>query len=138
MTTVDDRDLLSDTHIVIWLATDPQRIPLAWLTLIQEARRRYVSHVTALEGQIKNDKNPELFEFSLQSYEGAVREFSLRELPITYEDIRAFGLMKFLHRDPFDRLLMTQAARMDLCLVTQDHDILRTAERFKAFHILTA
>jgi PIN domain nuclease of toxin-antitoxin system len=133
-----EQELLLDTHIVIWLASDLQRIPLAWLALIEMARRRYVSHATALEIQIKYLKNPDLFGFSLDSYERAVEELSLDQLPIAYADIKAFGSMTFLHRDPFDRLLMAQASRRNLCLVTQDKDIRRTADRYKAFRVLDA
>jgi PIN domain nuclease of toxin-antitoxin system len=130
------RDLLLDTHILIWLASDVDRIPTPILKIIEEANHRFVSHITALEIQIKHSKSPQLFDFSLNFYEEAMKEFSLEELPLTYSDIHTLDAMKFLHRDPFDRVLMAQAATRKLHLVTQDVDIVRTARRFKAFNIL--
>jgi len=130
-----DNDLLLDTHIVIWMATDPDRIPLDLLEAIGQVENRFVSHVSALEIQLKHRKNPALLPFSLRHLERAMKEFSCTELPISFEDIDALGKMKFLHHDPFDNLLMAQAANRGLYLATLDSDILRTFQKHKAFHV---
>lgn len=129
-------DLLLDTHIAVWLATDPERIPAAILNALKTAHRKLVSHVTALEIQLKNRKSPTVFRFSLQNLEQFMKEFSCTELPLAYSDIAMLGKMEFLHRDPFDRLLMSQARARSLPLVTLDKDILRTFRRYKAFPVL--
>lgn len=126
-------DLLLDTHIVMWMAIDPDRIPLPLLEGIEAAKHCFVSHVTALEIQWKALKSRRHFTFSLGHLERTMREFSLKELPIVYQDIKRLGEMTFLHRDPFDRLLMAQAAQKDLPLVTVDKDILLTFKRYKQF-----
>lgn len=66
-----------------------------------------------------------------------MKEFSCRELPIEYEDIRALDRMRFLHPDPFDRLLMSQAARRPVYLATLDPNIIKTFKAEKAFDIFT-
>ena len=129
------RDLLLDTHIIIWMATAPSRIPAKLLAAIEEVDRRYVSHVTAFEIQLKNLKSPGAFPFSLRHLENAMKEFSCTELPITSQDINSLGEIEFLHSDPFDRLLMAQARNRELFLATLDKDILRTFERHKAFRV---
>ena len=132
------RDLLLDTHIVIWMATDPDRIPLQLLEWIEEADTRFVSHVTALEIQLKNIKSPDAFPFSLLQLEQTMKEYTCTELPITYQDINSLGQMRFLHSDPFDRLLMAQARNRKIKLVTLDKDILRTFQRSRQFSVLQA
>ena len=127
------RDLLLDTHIVIWMATDPDRIPVRLQNTIEEVKHRFVSHVSALEIQLKNLKNRAAFPFSLRHLEQAMKEYSCTELPITYQDVNALGSMEFLHPDPFDRLLMAQAKQRSICLATMDKDILRTFDRYQAF-----
>jgi PIN domain nuclease of toxin-antitoxin system len=42
-----------------------------------------------------------------------------------------------LHQDPFDRLLMAQAANQKVYLATLDQDIVRCFHRDKAFAIYT-
>ena len=130
-------DLLLDTHIVISMAIDPDRIPVSVLEAIEGARRRFVSHISALEIQVKHEKSPKEFGFALEFYEAAMKEFALEELPLTYSDIKAMKKMEFLHRDPFDRILMTHAVARNLLFVTQDKDIIRTAKKFKGFHLIT-
>lgn len=44
----------------------------------------------------------------------------IRPLPITMEHARAAGALPHHHRDPFDRMLVAQARREDLTLVTHD------------------
>lgn len=88
----------------------------------------WVSHVTALEIQLKAQKNPTAFQFSLQHLKRTMKEFSLKELPISYLDIKK-------HKDPFELLLMAQAAQRDLALVKVDKDIRLTFERHKEFRV---
>ena len=130
-------DLLLDTHIIIWLATDPDKIPVYLLEMIEIASHRFVSHISALEIQIKHHRSPDQFGFSLEHYSASMKEFAMEELPLTYADIRALDSMQFLHRDPFDRILMTQAASRKLRLVTQDTQIIATGKAFKAFELLS-
>jgi PIN domain nuclease of toxin-antitoxin system len=127
------RDLLLDTHVLVWMATDPDRIEIHLLHAVEEASHRFVSHVTALEIQIKHQKNPKAFPFSLHYLEQSMKEFSCQELPITYSDIQKLDQMEFLHSDPFDRILMAQSASRNVRLITLDEDILRTAKRYKSF-----
>jgi PIN domain nuclease of toxin-antitoxin system len=115
------------------MSEDPDRIPLSVLELIEAAEVRLVSHATVLEVQFKYLKNSKTFPFSLDHLEQAMKEFSCTALPISYADIQKLGQTAFLHADPFDRLLMAQAANGNLRLVTMDEKILRTAERWGAF-----
>lgn len=129
--------LLLDTHIVIWMATEPDRIPKALLQAIQAVETRFVSHASAWEIQIKHEKHGLKFDFSLDQLEQTMKAFSCKELPIAYADLRGLDRMRFLHSDPFDRLLMSQASRRSVYLATLDQNIIRTFEIEKAFHLFT-
>lgn len=130
------KDLLLDTHIVMWMAVEPKRIPTRWRTSIEAAERCFVSHVTAFEIQLKALKSSPHFGFSLHHLEQTMKAFSLKELPIGYDDIKKMDEMTFMHRDPFDRLLMAQSANRSRLFVTTDKDILLTAKQFKQFQVL--
>ena len=125
--------LLLDTHVLIWMATDPERLPDSLANAIKTVRTRFVSHATAWEIQVKQEKHGSRFGFSLDQFEAAMKAFSCTELPIEYRDIRALTRMRFVHPDPFDRVLMSQAANRAVYLATLDQDIIKTFEREKAF-----
>jgi PIN domain nuclease of toxin-antitoxin system len=129
--------LLLDTHVVIWMATDPERLPGSLLRAVETARTRFVSHASAWEIQIKHEKYGARFNFSLDQLEQAMKAFSCTELPIEYKDIRNLNQMRFLHPDPFDRLLMSQASLRPLHLATLDQNIIATFENDKAFYLFT-
>jgi PIN domain nuclease of toxin-antitoxin system len=128
--------LLLDTHIVVWMATAPHKIPKRLLAAIEIAPTRFVSHVTAIEIQFKYSKNAEVFPFSLDHLEQTMKEFSCTELPLSFGDIKTVGQMTTLHRDPFDRLLMAQASNRNIHLATLDRDILRCSRKYKGFKVL--
>lgn len=128
-------DFLLDTHIVIWMASAPDRIPKRLLMAIEDARNRFVSHVTAFEVQLKHLKDAAAFPFTLEHLELAMKQFVCTELPITYADIKAAGQLRLLHRDPFDRLLVAQAANRKIHFATLDVDILRASKKYKEFSV---
>jgi PIN domain nuclease of toxin-antitoxin system len=129
--------LLLDTHVIIWMATDPERLPASLLSAIETVETRFVSHVSAWEIQIKHEKHGSRFNFSLDQLEQTMKAFSCKELPVDYKDIRGLDRMRFFHPDPFDRLLMSQAALRSVYLATLDQHIIKTFETDKAFYIFT-
>ena len=129
--------LLLDTHVLVWIATAPERLPRALIKAIEKTETRFVSHVSAWEIQIKHEKHGARFNFSLDQLDRVVKAFSCTEMPIEYQDIRALDRMQFIHPDPFDRLLMAQANQRSVYLTTLDQDIIDTFEKEKSFQILT-
>lgn len=113
---------LLDTHVFLWVVTEPERVRTAVLDRISDpATDLFLSAVSAWEIAIKYElgrltltEPPEAFVPSRMRLNGA------RELPISHADALAAGALPRLHRDPFDRLLVAQARRHDLLLVTAD------------------
>jgi len=129
--------LLLDTHVVIWMATDPARLPRSLLNAIETVDTRFVSYASAWEIQIMHEKHGSRFNFSLDQLEETMKAFSCTELPIEYKDIRGLNQMQFFHPDPFDRLLMSQATLRSVYLATLDQNIINTFEANKAFCLFT-
>ena len=129
--------LLLDTHVVIWMATDPERLPRTLLKAIETVQTRFVSHVSAWEIQIKHEKHGPRFNFSLNQLEQTMKAFSCTELPIEYKDIRGLDKMRFVHPDPFDRMLMSQATHRPVYLATLDQNVIKTFQIEKTFSIFT-
>ncbi len=129
--------LLLDTHIVIWMATEPERLPRSLLKAIEAAEMRFVSHVSAWEIQIKHEKHGKRFNFSLDQLEQTMKAFSCTELAVEYKDIRQLNNLRFSHIDPFDRVLIAQASLRPVYLATLDQNITQTFELDQAFRIFT-
>ena len=129
--------LLLDTHVVIWMVTASDRLPKSLLRALEKVETRLVSHVSAWEIQLKHEKHGARFGFSPDQLEKTMKTFSCTELPINYNDIRGLDRMRFLHTDPFDRLLISQAGRREVYLATLDHNILATFEKTKAFCVFS-
>ena len=113
---------LLDTHVLLWLRGDPGRLSTETRRrLADPALRLYVSAASAWEIAIKQSLGkltlPEPAEAWLPR---ALVETGLEALPILVEDAAAVRALPWHHRDPFDRLLVAQAKRLDLTLVTHD------------------
>jgi PIN domain nuclease of toxin-antitoxin system len=82
----------------------------------------YVSAVTAWEISIKRTVGKLTAPDDL---EDQLREGGLSELPITVGDALLAGALPRHHDDPFDRMLVAQAQRRALTIVTRDPTIER-------------
>ncbi|HEX3884148.1 MAG TPA: type II toxin-antitoxin system VapC family toxin [Stellaceae bacterium] len=107
--------LLADTHYVIWLRAEPQRLTGGERRVLDETDNRYVSIVTLWEIAILIGRGrvPGSAEW-LETPKG----FEL--LPIQVRHCRALLDLPPLHGDPFDRMLVAQARSEQIPLMTRD------------------
>ncbi len=110
--------LLLDTHVVLWALGSPERLTPAARKVLQEPEHViFASAVSAWEIEIKRaigklDAPDDLLE------QLALLRFS--ELPLRLTHVRALSRLPAHHPDPFDRMLVAQAAAEDLVFVTRD------------------
>jgi PIN domain nuclease of toxin-antitoxin system len=117
--------LLLDTHVVLWWLDDSPLLSREAKTAIADADNVvYVSAVSVWEIVLKRN----LGKLTLPDrWEQALLDEPFRRLPVTWEHALELARLPELHRDPFDRLLLAQAAAEGLVLVTQDEAVLRYA-----------
>lgn len=115
--------VLLDTHVVIWLSTEPSRVPDHLQKLVLEADQRFISVVSFFEVALKHRKDPESFPFTFEFLTGAMGDLQAMELQLGRDHIRHVGTIPVLHKDPFDHLLMAQAIEEELVFVTMDASI---------------
>ena len=114
--------LLLDTHVLIWwLAGDAMLSANAQAAIADPANEVLVSAASAWEIATKYRiaKLPQAAALaadmpSVLTGQGFV------ELPITVRHAQAAGSLPGPHRDPFDRMLIAQAALADLVLVSNE------------------
>jgi PIN domain nuclease of toxin-antitoxin system len=110
--------LLLDAHVVVWwLANDPALTAMARAAIADPANDVVVSAATVWELGIKRARGKLEVTEDLPT---AIQEAGFGRLPITFEDARDAAALPQHHRDPFDRMLIAQATRLDSVLVSRD------------------
>ncbi len=114
--------LLVDTHVLVWMLAEPDRIPAETLERLRDpANDLYVSAVTAFELATKHriGKFPEAQRLLL-AYQDFLHTLGAQEIAITGHHGIVAGELSWDHRDPFDRLLAAQSITESVTLVTSD------------------
>ncbi len=123
--------LLLDTHILLWALYKPGRLSRSALVLLEDPTMTVVYSTASLwEVQIKHAKNPASMPPSAEGLHGDCEEAGLPRLPIRPQHIFGIDSLHQLsgsraHRDPFDRLLLSQA-KVEGCLFATHDDMLAT------------
>ena len=114
-------NLLLDTHVFLWWDKQDPTLNAAARAAIQEPRNAvFVSAATVWEIAIKRRLGKLVFNGSAAAAIGAN---GFHELPILPLDAEDAGNLSWHHGDPFDRLVVAQAIRQGLILVTADKAI---------------
>ena len=112
-------NLLLDTHVFLWAVdNNPNLSPVAREAIVDGHNIVYVSAATAWEisikraiGKLKIPESDYLEELKLHRF---------MPLSITTEHALAVENLPSHHKDPFDRMLIAQAQKENLALVTRD------------------
>ena len=114
--------LLVDTHVAIWLVTEPERIPKAITDLLADSTNEvFVSAATIWEIAIKHPlRRADAPPFSAQQGLEEFRAAGLALLDVSAAHAAAVENLPLLHFDPFDRLIVAQAKFEPMRLVTHD------------------
>lgn len=115
--------VLLDTHTLIWGLCEPERLNVKTKELLVNIDNIiFVSIASLWELQIKKSLNkitlPDNFTSQLQ-------EYGYELLNITHEHISKLDTIPMIHRDPFDRMLISQSIYENIPLVTKDTEIIK-------------
>jgi PIN domain nuclease of toxin-antitoxin system len=109
---------LLDTHVILWWLTDPQKIkPKAHEIIRDKSNPIFISSASFWEMAIKKSIGKLTLPHNL--LESTISE-GFQFLPIGPEDGLGIADLPLLHSDPFDRMLIMQAKRHELVLITND------------------
>ena len=116
-------DALLDTHSLLWVLAGDERVP-PWLgaDVVRDPARFAVSDVSFWEIAIKCSTGRLRAPDDLPD---VVAELGFGQASITRTQVWGVRGLPMHHRDPFDRLLVSQAIDLALPLVTADVDISR-------------
>ncbi len=110
--------VLLDTHLVIWALSEPDRLSDEAKNLINDAEQLFVSSASIWEMAIKSSLGK--LEAGLDAVTTELNRQGVVELAISWQHSRQVKLLPHYHRDPFDRLIVSQAICEPLVLLTHD------------------
>jgi PIN domain nuclease of toxin-antitoxin system len=113
--------LLLDTHLLLWAAANSARLPRKAHDLLEDNNNDvYYSAASIWEIAIKSSLRRKDFRVDLAQLMATLPEMDFVELPITAAHAARVAELPFIHRDPFDRLLIAQSIMEPLTLLTND------------------
>jgi PIN domain nuclease of toxin-antitoxin system len=121
--------LLLDTHVLLWAASEPQRLSAKARTLLLDPVNQLVFSAASLwEISIKSSLDQTGFKVDARRLWRMLLVNGYRELPVTSEHTVAVNELPVLHKDPFDRILVAQARVEGLLLLTSDKIVAKYGE----------
>ena len=115
-------NLLLDTSVFLWYITDHPKLTLTLRELLRNPENTvFVSAVSIWETLIKHQTGKLHLPEHPHSYLSDLRiEHNFQSLAIDESTISFLPSLPYLHRDPFDRMLICQALQYGLTIVTSD------------------
>jgi PIN domain nuclease of toxin-antitoxin system len=114
--------MILDTHTLLWFLNNDSRLPVSVRQKIEETEIVFVSAVSLWEIAIKINIGKLNIVTSFEEIKENMNALNIQELPIEFDDSLAYTGLPILkeHKDPFDRMIVAQAMRRSLNLVSAD------------------
>ncbi|GBO54581.1 hypothetical protein APA_2528 [Pseudanabaena sp. lw0831] len=114
--------MLLDTHTLLWFLNNDLRLPVSVSQKIEETELVFVSVISIWEIAIKINIGKLNLLTSFETIKENMNALNIQELPIVFDDSLAYIDLPILkeHEDPFDRMIVAQAMRRSLTLVSAD------------------
>ena len=118
--------ILLDTHLLLWAAGMPYRLPGQARLLIDHPDNEPMVSVASLwEVAIKSGLGRTDFSVDPRLLRRGLLENGYAELDVTGAHATAVDLLPPIHKDPFDRILVAQAQTEGITLLTTDEIVAR-------------
>jgi len=113
--------LLLDTHLLLWAAGQPDRLPAEARALIDDSDNELIFSAASIwEIVIKSRLGREDFKVDARVLRRGLLDNEYGELAIAGEHVVAIDNLPVTHKDPFDRVLVAQAQVEGILLLTAD------------------
>ena len=119
-------DILLDAHIFLWYANGDKKLKQNYKKLIEDQSNKvYLSVASIWECVIKFQIGKLQFPKDPSEYIPEQRKkHQIDSLNITESTIHSLETLPLIHKDPFDRIIISQSLDKNLKLITEDKLIL--------------
>ncbi|NJO20456.1 MAG: type II toxin-antitoxin system VapC family toxin [Spirulinaceae cyanobacterium RM2_2_10] len=112
--------MLLDTHTLLWFLSDDSRLRASVKSDIENVDDVTVSIVSLWEIAIKLSIQKLELDFLFSELSDFLTQLEMRILPLSFADLEHYLSLPLHHRDPFDRMLASQAITNLLIVVSAD------------------
>ena len=117
-------NIIIDTHIFLWLAADLKKVDIKHLEYIKNTDNHiYLSSLSIAEIMIKTSIGNLDFDGDILAL---LDEMGIDILDFDASSALFLGTLPFHHRDPFDRMIISQA-------ITKKYKIISVDRKFKLY-----
>jgi PIN domain nuclease of toxin-antitoxin system len=117
--------LLLDTHVFLWMISNPEKLSKTVKEIIEtEENEIFLSSVSGFEiaikyqiDKLKLPENPDIY------IPRQIKKARIKVLPVKMNHALNVHNLPHLHKDPFDRLLISQSQLENIPLATDDAKI---------------
>ena len=110
---------LLDTHALLWYLLDNENLSENAHAII-DTSECYYSKISLWEISIKQSLGKLHYRSSIPEIAAMCRQENFINLPVSENHLERVKTLDFIHRDPFDRLLIAQAQVENLTIITRD------------------
>jgi len=115
---------LLDTHALIWYFEDSVDMPVKITNLIDDPiYQKFISATSLWEIAIKSNIDKLNMRLSFDELLDIIESSELAVIPINSAHLKGLSKLPFIHKDPFDRLLISTAIAEKMTLITIDENI---------------
>lgn len=120
------KQLLLDTHILLWAISDDSRLPKRARDLITDMENSlFYSTASIWEISIKHAIKPDKMKISGSELAKKAQSLGCTMLPINDSHVKSLETLhrektELPHNDPFDRIMLAQAKSEGLLFITHD------------------
>ena len=113
---------LLDTHTLLWYLLDDSKLSKNAHHLI-DIEECYYSRVSLWEIAIKQSLGKLQYSKSIPEIVKMCQDEEFENLPVNDLNLEQLKTLEFIHNDPFDRLLISQAINNNMTIITCDDKI---------------
>ena len=113
---------LLDTHTFLWMAADPACLSRKTSKIVREiSNSLYLSAASGWEiAMLWQLKRLELPDEPQRFIPEAMQKLAVLPLPIGFQTAISAVMLPLIHRDPFDRILIAEAMKEKMIVLTKD------------------
>ena len=113
-------EILIDTQSFIWFFEDNPRLPVSVRSFMEKRNTLVVSIASFWEITIKTSLGKLAVPEGISGLMDKALLKGFKILPIEREHLIVLSTLEFIHRDPFDRIIISQAIAENMPLVSSD------------------
>jgi PIN domain nuclease of toxin-antitoxin system len=116
-----DKNLLIDTQLFIWFVENDPKLPLSIRDVMEDEQYNlFISIASLWEIVIKSSLGKLNLKWAIPEIINGVTKSGLSILQIKPQHLITLHLLEYIHKDPFDRIIISQAITENMYVVSSD------------------